>query len=365
MFSINLSFTLPSSKKEIKLIARSLIHTTLKGKKLKYDWTDALLNLSVIKTHDNIQYKASDYDKVVNFYLKSESSKEVKVTSPDLFVSLWGAIELKKKGFSFNNLEEKSWNYIVNEPINSIQSFNHIGHYHRFKKWLPKTRHFTKKSIWVDSLVMYVIPGMMLATQRKDGKFTNFFKQQHNVFHEYLSDGLYRHAYYLKSKNTFPKGEYAWLRGNSWVLLSLVEMYEMETDEKQKKLYQEYFNDLSSHLAPYQKSNGLFNTLLTKRKIKNYEDSAGNAIIAYSLLKAERIKMIKKHKINLEKLVSSLINDKIVTKSNKTYLKDISGPTNAFKHYWYYTYLVGKRRNLGYGVGPMVLALNELLLKEQ
>lgn len=363
LFWIPLSFaTTPTDYQEI---ADALLTHKLKNS-LEFDWTDSLLTLAIVRSQDTLKIRKNLVKKVQRFYRAYEVSP-LDITSPDLLASVMGAIEFEKYDHQFKKTVQAGYRFLISEPRNELQTLNHVGSRHRFASFLPLTANFVSPSLWADSTVMYVLPAMMIAKKFKDKKLMAFTQTQLLIFKKYLKakNGLYHHAYFIEDQSTYPEGDYYWLRGNAWFLFSLIELIELETDEKLAMAYQKQFVDLYNKLLLYQKDNGLFDTILTKKDIYNYEDTAGNALVLYALLKAHRLGFIKT-KNTTTKLYAGLF-EKIKFESNgkRASLIDISGPTNAFKYYWYYTWLVGTSPDLGYGLGPFIMALQELELAQK
>lgn len=346
-----------SNNEEIRKIVNGLVSTKILSDGIEFDWTDSLFSLAIIRSQNNLKIDKKWIDVVETFYQKHNKEKPT-ITSPDLLASVMGAVELAGKGKVFKNILDSGYDFLKTEPINKIGTLNHIGSRHRFHPLLPLTKNFVSDSIWTDSLVMYVVAGTMLAKLKSDEGLLNMLRGQHKIFNKYLFDGkLYKHAYFLSDKSIYPNGDYYWLRGNAWVLLSLVELIELETKAEVQAEYIKIYRDIFRGLLSYQNSNGLFNTILTKETIDNYPDVSGNSIVLYAALKAKRLGILSNDDF-IEKLYAALMEK--VEHRNDTYrLKGISGPTNAFKYYWYYTKLVGTRENLGYGLGPFILAMDE------
>lgn len=342
---------------DYKGLARDLIKTKLENE-FEYDWTDALLTWAIVDNYEQLEISKTYLDKIIKFYQQHDHENLV-VTSPDLLVSVIGALKLNDKGLNFKNIERKSIDFILSEPKNKLETFDHVGKEHRFFWWAPKTSFFVSSSIWTDSLIMYVIPSVLFAKKLKNDDLLEFVRRQHKVFYSKLFDGtLYKHAYFLNDQTLYPSGKYYWLRGNAWVLFSLVELYEPETSKDQKAYYRSLFLELTENLLSFLPDKGLFPTVLTKKKINNYIDTAGNSILLYSFLKAARLEIY-----NDSKLVKRLwrgLSKFIQKKDHGTYLTSCSGPTTAFKYYWYYTKIVRGDRNLGYCLGPFIMALGEL-----
>lgn len=361
LITILFSFSAFCTEYDYQKIADQLLTHKLKND-LEFDWTDALLGLAIVRSQDNLKIRPNLIRKVMKFYRNNEKAP-VNITSPDLLASVMGAIEFEKFDHLFKKTVQSGYRFLISEPKNKIGALNHVGSRHQFASFLPLTRFFVDDSIWADSTVMYVIPAMMIGKKFRDQKLINFANSQLAIFEKYLKDsnGLYKHAYFLEDKSVYPEGDYYWLRGNAWIIYSLVEMYELTSNKTKKKEYQIQLVSIFNSLIKMQKENGLFDTILSDKDIYNYEDSAGNALILYALLKAQRLEIFKTQNIT-EKLFKGLFNKIAFHNKYRASFTGISGPTNAFKYYWYYTWLVGMQANLGYGLGPFIMALNELEL---
>lgn len=344
-------------------IADQLLTHKLK-RSLEFDWTDALLSLAIVRGQDSLKIRPNLVRKVQHFYRTNEKSP-IDITSPDLLASVMGAIEFEKYDHNFKRTVQAGYRFLISEPKNKIGALNHIGSRHRFASFLPLTKNFVDDSIWADSTVMYVVPAMMIAKKFNDKKLITFARKQMAIFEKQLKaeNGLYKHAYFLEDQSRYPVGDYYWLRGNGWILFSLIELIEMEDNEDKVREYEKQFVELYNKLILYQKDNGLFDTILTNDKdIYNYEDTAGNALVLYALLKAQRLEIIKTENIT-RKIYAALFERIDFESDERASLTEISGPTNAFKYYWYYTWLVGTKADLGYGLGPFIMALQELELQ--
>lgn len=330
-------------------------------KEYEYNWTDSLFLYALAKGRKTLDFGSAQLEKAQEFF-KARNRSAAPVTTPDLAPISLGALLFKEENFPVNKILQKTYAFLKKEPRNELGALNHVGRKHKFASWLPKTRFFVKDSIWLDSLVMYTLPARLLGEEFNDENLIEFSGKQHEIFQEKLkaSNGLYKHAFFLKEKTVSPEGEFYWLRGNAWVALSLIEMLAVEKDGKKRDFYQKSLQELLKALLPFQKENGLFDTLLTPNEISNYEDLSGNCIIAYTLVKAMNKNIIgAQFKKETKKLVNGIFHNAI-KEGKGISLANISGPTNAFSHYWYYTKLVGRDKNLGYGVGPFILLLSEL-----
>jgi rhamnogalacturonyl hydrolase YesR len=96
------------------------------------------------------------------------------------------------------------------------------------------------------------------------------------VFHR-----IYRHAWWVQQRRTVPAGTGNWLRGNGWVLASIVEVLEaLPVSHDGRELLSELLGELASAVVRYQLPSGLFPTTLGRA---SYEETSGSALVAYAL----------------------------------------------------------------------------------
>jgi len=143
---------------------------------------------------------------------------------------------------------------------------------------------FYPQSLWVDSLMMYAVFAARFGRATNDAELMRFAAEQPPLFARVLRDmesGLFRHAFWVRSRRTVPSGTGNWLRGNGWVLASLVELLAALPDAHEGRAP---LVTLLAELAPavvrHQLPSGLFPTVLGRA---SYAETSGTALVAYGL----------------------------------------------------------------------------------
>jgi rhamnogalacturonyl hydrolase YesR len=317
----------------------------------EYDWTTAIFlygALTYTQKNPDALWSSVKVQEKMNALL----SRAPKITSPDLAsMSLPASLVNEKKMIALS--EE----FFKTEPLNKIGALDHVGPRHRLIWFFPKTNLFVPSSIWADSMVMYVLNGYKLAKLNRDQKKEKFFEEQVYLFEKYLKDpksGLYKHAYFVESKETYPS-EFFWGRGNLWVSLGLIEILEHYPAERLKKM----FVDHVKAIAKFADSERGLRTLLDDPN-SHFETSA-TTLFAYVLKKGIRLKILEESYSGLAQDMVRAVEKNIVSvNDNELSVVNISGPTTAMKWPFYYQHVVGTRSDESYGVGAVLLLCSEL-----
>lgn len=272
-------------------------------------------------------------------------AKAPKITTPDLAALSLAGVLARDEG-----VIQASEAFLKSEPLNQIGALDHVGQRHFFSWFVPS-------SLWADSIVMYVLNGYKMAKLKGDLARQQFFIDQALLFQQYLRDpvtGLYKHAYYVKSKTTVPQ-EHFWARGNLWISLALVDMLEDAPHENLHKMLVDHMEALAKYADI---ENGL-RTLLDDPSA-DFETSA-TALFAYTLRKGIRLGLVSKTHRPLSEAMTKAVWRKLVkVKEGELSLTGISGPTTALKWPFYYKHLVGQQADTSYGVGAFLLLCSEL-----
>jgi rhamnogalacturonyl hydrolase YesR len=336
----------------------------------EYDWTTAVFLYGALRSNDRKPLPGFQKDEVKSIFDGFQKNKIPEVTMPDVAaISLpaahWLSKNLSEKPASVLQVVQATKKYFQTEPLNSLGMYDHVGKRHHFAWWLPPTHWFVPSSVWIDSVVMYVLNGYLIAEIESDSKSKDFFIEQFLKVHELLWDPsaqLYKHAYYIRSKAFAPKKSY-WARGNAWMILATVDLLELlpKKDSRYSQVLQIFkaqINGLEKHLDLQQ---GL-KTLITDSGSDNYYESSSSALVAYAMLKGERLGFLgsgsRAKALVLSKAL--MMNLKIVN-SNEVSLSQISAPTSAIPWDWYYKNLVGLVSDESYGVGAYLLMMGEAI----
>lgn len=191
--------------------------------------------------------------------------------------------------------------------------------------------------IWLDGLYMAQPFYMAYETNfhHKEG-YNDIINQFENV-RKYIYNeekGLYYHAYdeariqLWADKNTGLSPNF-WLRSMGWYLMALVDTIEVmsiEIFEHYMTLVNLYREAIKGILWYQDKERKLFYQIIDKSDIEgNYLETSGSAMIAYSILKACRLGILKKEKYQTigEEILEQLTVQKLVEREGSLYLEGI------------------------------------------
>lgn len=318
-----------------------------------YDWTTAIF-LYGAQTFITATADTTLASKIDEAYVQLGRSVPL-VTTPDL-AALSLPAQNWKDSVSTRAIIAATETYFATEPLNAIGALDHVGGRH----WIGW---FYPSSVWADSLIMYVLNGHGLAQKKGNTQRADFFLGQADLLHRLLlnpTTGLYKHAYFVDPRTTVPE-KFHWARGNLWMSLGLLELIAQlpATHASSIKLRELWTAHLRALLPYYVPKKGL-KTLLDDPSEANYFEASATALLAYVLLKGERLGLLtddeKKHSEGVVRTARAFLK----VDAEKVFLRDISGPTTAFKWPWYYTHVVGKVTNESYGVGSYLLLCAEL-----
>jgi unsaturated rhamnogalacturonyl hydrolase len=327
--------------------------------RLKWDWGDAvfLYGLQKLATSPKSSPEESRtyWNYVRTTYRHFANSKPPVINQSDRCAPALGALALKRElndesGMSLLPAVE---HYLLHEPRNSLGSINHLGH-----AW---TSYFFPKSIWVDSLVMLALTATQMGKITQNPALVDFGLAQPEIFARVLQDhrtGLFRHAWKTDSHRPIPTSATFWLRGNGWVLASIVDLLDElpEGDPRFPRLVR-ILERTAEGLLPYQLPSGLWRTLANLPRI-SYEETSGSALVAYALAKGVRKGYLNPSYLEPAHRAFQAVTAKLRPKKTGLSMTGISGPTNPGPRFLYqWVPLVS---DAPYGVGAYLMAATEL-----
>jgi len=236
--------------------------------------------------------------------------------------------------------------------------------------------------VWLDGLYM-ALPFYMEydVLYNKSRNINDIYNQFFNV-HKIMRDsktGLYYHGYdsskkmFWADKKTGLSKNF-WLRSLGWYSMALLDTLNLASDKNSdnwNKL-KNIFIDLTDSILKFQDSTGMWYQVPNyPGKAKNYLETSGTAIFAYSLLKGYRTGILKDIKYqNAGKLAFEGTCDKYLkTDNGKLSLGGIClsaglGPDSKPKRDGSYEYYISETvvKDDAKGVGPFILAYNEYKL---
>jgi rhamnogalacturonyl hydrolase YesR len=323
--------------------------------KLKYDWDGAVMLWGLGRLGLAQERWGTPMKALLAGYYQEFSRQDPMVSSPDLAAPALGAALLKQLGgIEGQPIIDKARTFILREPRNSLGTLNHVGHYHRFKPWLPLTRRFVAPSIWGDSMVMYVLNGHFIAGSEGDPELAEFIQAQPQKFIDHLQhqDGLFRHAYWLRSGKLYPYNG-SWLRGHGWVMAALAELMEDGVPGLEAA-----FQRAADASLTYQNDQGMWHTIIEGR---GKEETSGTALMVYALAKGERLGVLGSNHAQAARRGWQALQAKLVERKVGKGLKGCSGYTNAMAYAsMYVSPIVKSDRETPFCLGAYLLAASEM-----
>ena len=278
---------------------------------LVWDWRGSIFTYGLMEYARSLPPGArkNEFSQYVINYHTSWAKKGIPVIDrSDDCPSALSLLMLKKMGISpLSSLAlEKVATYIRTQKRNDIGALDHLGALNVYPH-----------SIWVDSLMMYALFAVQYGVENNEPALRDFGASQISIFAKALqdpTDHLFRHARYqhdfsyynqmehdherpevLKAVyqdngNVLPKEAAYWLRGNSWVLVSSVEMLDvLPKDHPERQNILRVVREMTAALLKYQQPSGLWRTLINVASVNknpSYEESSGTALVAYAIAHA-------------------------------------------------------------------------------
>ena len=345
------------------------------GKKSGWDYIDGCMIMALLEiyntTNDPKYLNFSDYyenfrikdDGSIDGYKKEEWNLD-NINGAKNLITLYRLTKKKK----YRKAAAKIFQQIVDQPRTFEGNFWHKAIY--------------PNQVWLDGLYM-ALPYYMEyeVLYDKSRNIDDIYKQFFNVY-EIMRDketGLYYHGY-DSTKSIFWADEKTglsqnfWLRSLGWYSMSLLDTLNKAGDrgsEKWKKL-QKIFVELCESMLNYQDESGMWWQVPNyPKRGKNYLETSGSAIYAYSLLKGYRTGILedKKYRDAGKKAFEGICDKYLKNKDGKLSLGGIClvaglGPENKPNRDGSFDYYMSEQivEDDAKGVGPFILAYNEYRL---
>lgn len=164
--------------------------------------------------------------------------------------------------------------HLHHAPRNDAGVLDHLGH----RAWY---RYVYPRSLWVDSMMMYVATAHILGNKLDDPRLRELARSHGEVFCAHLqdNDGLFRH-YCCLGRST---RSVRWLRGNGWAAMSLCTLVDPTRDDELRAAWWR----LSEVLLNRQRDDGLWPTLLDEPR--SPAEISGAALVACALARGARL----------------------------------------------------------------------------
>lgn len=234
--------------------------------------------------------------------------------------------------------------------------------------------------VWLDGLYM-ALPFYLEYENIFNNKenYEDIYTQILNV-EKHMKDektGLYYHGYDESKKERWSDSETGlsknfWSRAMGWYVMALIDVLEITDDKYEKKeKVKEVFRKAIEALLNYQdKESGMWYQVIDKgENPKNYAETSGTLMIAYSILKGCRLGILNStHKEYGEKAFNGTIEKYLSEKDAKITLGGICGVAglgntpyrDGSEEYYYSEKLIS---NDAKGTGPFLMAYGEILRK--
>ena len=345
------------------------------GKKSGWDYIDGCMIMALLEiyntTNDPKYLNFSDYyedfrirdDGSIDGYKKEDWNLD-NINGAKNLITLYTLTKKKK----YRKAAAKIFQQIVDQPRTSEGNFWHKAVY--------------PNQVWLDGLYM-ALPYYMEyeVLYDKSRKIDDIYHQFFNVY-EIMRDketGLYYHGY-DSTKSIFWADEKTglsqnfWLRSLGWYSMSLLDTLNKAKDrgsENWNKL-QKIFIELCESMLKFQDESGMWWQVPNyPKRGKNYLETSGSAIYAYSLLKGYRTGILKdkKYRDAGKKAFEGICDKYLKNKDGKLSLGGIClvaglGPENKPNRDGSFDYYMSEQivEDDAKGVGPFVLAYNEYRL---
>ncbi len=151
--------------------------------------------------------------------------------------------------------------------------------------------------IWLDGVYM-TFPFMAeYGNIKGDNTFNSDIMKQLLNIRKIMRDsdvGLYYHGYDESRASIWCNDKTGlssnfWLRSNCWLCVALVDLCEITNDKEMYDLCSDMFIELLKALSDCQQNNGMLKQLPVCDHEKNYDETSGTALYAYSAIKASNV----------------------------------------------------------------------------
>ncbi len=207
-------------------------------------------------------------------------------------------------------------------------------------------------------------------------QFMNVYKKMRDP-----KTGLYYHAY-DESKEMFwadketGLSQNFWLRALGWYSMALVDSIEIMPDsfKEQRDKLAEIYRELIDSMLKFQDESGMWYQVVDKGgEDKNYLETSGSAIFAYSIMKSVRMGILDESYFKYgEKAFNGTCDKYLSEKDGELQLGGIClvaglGPENKPNRNGTYEYYMSEPivENDAKGVAPLILAYIEILIREK
>lgn len=300
------------------------------GFKGKWNYIDGVFLNSIVNLYDetnNTKYK-DFYLNYIDYYINSNGE----------------FIDPRDGELSYNSTEldsvcESRILFDAYEMTNDTRYLNAINNTYNYLMDMPKaegSNNFSHKAIynnqiWLDGMYMYVPFLARYAKLNSRDDLFNLIKEQYEYIRNHMYDNeksLYYHgndttkSIFWSDRTTGNSANF-WLRSNGWYIVSLVDVLEYYPDGENREYLIDLLEEAVLGLLKYQENNTkLFYQLIDKANmiyyvdysyfeglnnksyisssyVKNYLESSGSSMIAYTLIKGASLGYLDNKYLNM------------------------------------------------------------------
>jgi unsaturated rhamnogalacturonyl hydrolase len=235
--------------------------------------------------------------------------------------------------------------------------------------------------VWLDGLYM-ALPFYLEYENIFDNKknYDDIFDQILNV-EKHMKDkktGLYYHGYDESKTERWSDSETGlsqnfWSRAMGWYVMALIDVLEITDDkyEKKEKVKEIFRNTIDALINFQDNKSGMWYQVIDKgENPKNYTETSGTLMIAYSILKGCRLGILEeKYEKSGSKAFQGTVEKYLSEKEGKIFLGGICGVAglgndpyrDGSEEYYYSERLI---TNDAKGTGPFLMAYSEIIYKQ-
>ncbi len=220
--------------------------------------------------------------------------------------------------------------------------------------WRPEAKEGT--TLWIDDLYMGCPFLVRWYQYTGDRIFLEDAVHQIIRFASYTQDddGLWYHGYFFKENEPAP---YKWSRANGWAMVATVEVLSaMPMDHPDRDKLISILKKHIDGLIPLQAESGRWRQILDHHEL--WEETSSTAMFTYGIARAVNRGWIEKDYLRIAIKAFEGINSRITADGAITGTSEGTGLRRELDYY------VTRKRPLddNHGIGPVLLALTELLI---
>lgn len=245
--------------------------------------------------------------------------------------------------------------YVRQAPRNGLGVLDHLGSHPVLSRIFPR-------SIWVDSLYMYGVFSAQWGAGMEDAALFDLALEQPGRFENALlrrPSGLFNHACAAESSRRLPFEPTPWLRGNGWVMTSLVRLLELTPAEHpSRSALVDLLKRTTTALGAWQRPDGLWSTIIDEPQSSPAEAS-GTALVALGMVAGVRLGALDQSWIEVAGQARIGLLGLVRNDGGHARLRSVSFPTIPAPR-WVYRHMPSSAY-FSHGVGALAMLEAEML----